>query len=81
MRLNDCKEARTEARRAAVDSKFETRRAATDAQLAERHAGFDLAAQDITPKYHRPQFAVVGEGSHEANTAYAKGYELIDWSK
>lgn len=62
-------------------SEFATRRAATDTQLAERHAGFDLAAQDITPKYHRPHFAVVGEGSKSANQAYQEGYERIDWSK
>ena len=75
-----CKEARTDTRRAATDAKFETRRAATDAQLAERHAGFDLAAQDLTPKYHRPKFAVVGEGSKSANDNYQANYDLIDWS-
>ena len=57
------------------------RKADTDAVIAERHAGFDLAAQDITPKYHRPHFAVVGEGSKTANTAYAENYDKIDWSK
>ena len=62
-------------------SEFATRRAATDQALAERHAGFDLAAQDITPKYHRPSFSVVGEGSKTANAAYQKGYEAINWMK
>ena len=57
------------------------RRTATDSVLAERHAGFDLAAQDITPKSHRPSFSVVGEGSKTANQAYQEGYASIDWSK
>ena len=57
------------------------RKTATDAVLAERHAGFDRAAQDITPKYHRPSFSVVGEGSKTANAAYQRGYEQIDWNK
>ena len=60
---------------------FATRRAATDQTMAERHAGFDRAAQDITPKYHRPSFSVVGEGSKSANQAYQDGYARIDWSK
>ena len=75
-----CKEARTDTRRAATDSKFETRRAATDQTLAERHAGFDLAAQDLTPKHHRPHFAVVGEGTKSATDNYRKNYNLITWA-
>jgi hypothetical protein len=47
--------------------------------LAERHAGFDLAAQDRTPKSHRPSFSVVGEGSKTANQAYLDGYAKINW--
>ena len=57
------------------------RKTATDAVLAERHAGFDRAAQDITPKYHRPSFSGVGEGSKSANAAYAANYDKINWSK
>jgi len=57
------------------------RRTATDSVLAERHAGFDLAAQDITPKHHRPHFAVVGEGTKSANAAYQANYGLINWSR
>jgi hypothetical protein len=57
------------------------RKDSTKAVLEERHAGFDKAAQDITPKYHRPSFSVVGEGSKSANTAYLDGYARIDWSK
>ena len=57
------------------------RKTATDAVLAERHAGFDRAAQDRTPKYHRPHFAVVGEGSKSANSNYAENYDRINWSK
>jgi len=49
--------------------------------MAERHAGFDLAAQDITPKSHRPSFSVVGEGSKSANRAYQEGYAAINWSE
>lgn len=30
-------------------------------------------------KYERPHFAVVGEGSREATSAYAAGYERINW--
>ena len=74
-------ERKRDTRRAATDSKFDTRRAATDAQLSERHAGFDLAAHDKTPKYHRPHFAVVGEGTKDAQSNYAKNYEKINWSK
>ena len=73
-------EERRDARRADTDTKFETRRAATDSQLAERHAGFDLAAQDRTPKYHRPHFAVVGEGTKSANRNYRANYGLINWA-
>jgi hypothetical protein len=62
-------------------SEFATRRAATDNVIAERHAGFDLAAQDITPKSHRPSFSVVGEGSKTANQAYLDGYAKINWKK
>ena len=57
------------------------RKADTDAVIAERHAGFDLAAQDITPKYHRPHFAVVCEGSKTAIDNYQSNYKKIDWSK
>ena len=55
------------------------RKADTDAVIAERHAGFDLAAQDITPKYHRPHFAVVGEGTKSATDKYRKNYARINW--
>ena len=57
------------------------RKAENATLLEERHAGFDLAAQDLTPKYGRPHFAVVGEGSKSANSNYAKNYDCIDWSK
>ena len=57
------------------------RKADTDAVIAERHAGFDLAAQDITPKYHRPHFAVVGEGTKSATDNYRANYDRIDWSE
>lgn len=50
-------------------------RAISDATIAERHKGFDLAAQDITPKYHRPHFAVVGEGTKSSQDAYREGWE------
>ena len=62
------------------DRKKAARVAATDDVLEKRHTGFDKAAQDITPKYHRPHFAVVGEGTETATKAYHEGYELIDWS-
>lgn len=62
------------------ETALKTRKKATDAVLDERHRGFDLGAQDITPKYHRPHFAVVGEGSKSANEAFRRGYGLIDWS-
>jgi hypothetical protein len=61
------------------DSELKSNRRAQDRVLADRHRGFDLAAQDITPKYHRPHFAVVGEGTREARTAYERGYAAIDW--
>ena len=57
------------------------RKATNATLLEERHAGFDKAAQDITPKYHRPSFSVVGEGSKSANAAYAANYDKINWSK
>ncbi len=60
--------------------KKDARVAVSEATMDERHRGFDLAAQDTTPKYHRSHFAVVGEGSKSANEAYAQNYALIDWS-
>lgn len=54
-------------------------RAVQDAALAARHAGFDRAAQDHTMKYERPQFAVVGEGTRDAQDRYRRNYALIDW--
>ena len=33
------------------------------------------------PKYHRPHFAVVGEGTKIAIDKYRLNYDLIDWSK
>lgn len=64
------------------DQRKKSERVATsDATMNERHRGFDLAAQDTTPKYARPHFVVVGEGSKTANTAYAENYDKIDWTK
>ena len=63
------------------DSKKQARVSATDAAMAERHKGFDLAAQDTTPKYHRFHFAVVGEGTKSARENYEAGYMAIDWSR
>jgi hypothetical protein len=62
-------------------AKSNCRRADTDREMASRHAGFDRAAQDITPKYHRPSFSVVGEGSKTANRAYLDGYAKINWKQ
>lgn len=56
-------------------SELTARKKATDAVLDERHRGFDLAAQDTTPKYFRPHFAVVGEGTKSATDAYRDGWE------
>lgn len=61
------------------DKELSRNRRSQDRVMAERHRGFDLAAQDNTPKYHRPHFAVVGEGTREARTAYERGYDAIDW--
>jgi hypothetical protein len=52
-------------------------RAVQDAVLAERHRGFDRAAQDRTPKYHRKHFAVVGEGTRSATDKYRAGWSRI----
>lgn len=60
-------------------SRLAQRKSQTDSTLAERHDGWDRAAQDLTPKYARPHFAVVGEGSKTANRAYQDNYALIDW--
>jgi hypothetical protein len=54
-------------------------RAAQDHMLAERHAGFDRAARDKTMKYERFSFAVIGEGSTSALSAYRRNYDSIDW--
>ena len=61
------------------DSELARNRRAQDRVLAERHRGFDLAAKDVTPKYHRLHFAVVGEGTRDARTAFERGYGAIDW--
>ena len=63
------------------DRKKQERLTASDAAMAERHRGFDLAAQDQTAKFERPQFAVVGEGTKVANDNYRTNYDKIDWSK
>ena len=60
------------------DSELARNRRVQDGLLAERHRDFDLSAQDRHMKYERAQFAVVGEGSHEALDAYRTNYDLID---
>ena len=57
------------------DPNLTAQRAVQDAVMAERHKGFDLKAQDNTPKFERPQFAVVGEGTKSAQDAYREGWE------
>lgn len=53
------------------------RRAAQDRRDAQRHHAFDLSAQDTHMKYERAQFAVVGEGSRDAQDNYRRGWERI----
>jgi hypothetical protein len=64
-----------------TDRELARNRRTQDAVLAERHAGFDRSAQDHHMKYERPSFSVVGEGTRQAQTAFARGYARIDWSK
>ena len=59
--------------------KLATNRAVQDAVMSARHCRFDLQAKDNTPKYCRPHFAVVGEGSQRAQAAFRQNYDLIDW--
>ncbi len=54
-----------------------TQRAAQDRRDAERARIFDQQAQDTRMKYERPSFAVVGEGTSSAQTAYRDGWERI----
>jgi hypothetical protein len=41
----------------------------------------DAQAQQVTMKYERPSFAVIGESSRAAQDAYRYGYDAIDWSQ
>lgn len=65
----------------AADDTRTARRAAQDSVLRERHAAFDLQAQDRPAKFERFRFAVVGEGSRDANDNYRRGYDAVDWSR
>jgi len=55
----------------------DVQRAAQDVQLAERHAGFDLQAQDNTPKSARASFSV----TTPLGERYRENFDKIDWSK
>ncbi len=61
----------------AAQRERDARRRAQDARDAARARAFDLSAQDRHHKYERPSFAVVGEGSPSAQTAYREGWERI----
>lgn len=64
-----------------TDGELAANRRAQDHVMAERHAGFTRAAQDTTMKYERRSFAVVGEGSQSALSAYRTNYDLITWGE
>ena len=55
-------------------------RACQDVALAEQQRGFNLQAQDRTPKSARHHWAVVGEGSATSQANYRRNYTKIDWS-
>lgn len=63
-----------------TNDELKANRRAQDKIMAERHRGFDLSAQDHHAKSERFHFAVVGEGTRDAQERFRDGYGLIDWS-